>query len=113
MIHWFRKLLRRKAKPSTPFVYRRGWNAARWRASDSCVAEARAFYESEFGQRFLSVLHAEIPRGYAAVQPGQQLGRINGFIECLSVIDSLAELPPESTPEPEATFGVTEDENQP
>lgn len=101
-----------RKKPTPVAVHLRGWNLARWQSSDTSVEWARSLFASDMGQRLLSVLHNELPKGYAH-EAGQQLGRINGFLECIAVMERLAESSAKPADEPEATFGAPETDDDP
>lgn len=106
-MNWLRKLLRRKPEPPVG-AYRRGWNLTRWKSHPELIEQARELFASPLGASMLAVLHASIPHGYAHA-PGQQLGRMNGFLEAIRVLESLADGPEKPEVELEATWGA-EDE---
>lgn len=97
-------------KPVAP--YRLGWNANTFKGTQVYVDELRAFLTSTVGQAALSALYAEMPKGYvvAGHDPGQQLGRMNGFLEAISKFESLAELHPTNPLSVNETWGVDESE---
>lgn len=97
-------------KPVAP--YRLGWNANTFKGTQVYVDELRAFLTSTVGQAALSALYAEMPKGYVVVghDPGQQLGRMNGFLEAVRVFESLTESHPTSPLSVNETWGVDESE---
>lgn len=106
---------RRKTAPISVPRYRRGKNLMLWQTSKASVDQARELFATEFFQELLSVLHAHIPHGFASGDgAGQQLGRMNGYMEALRVLEATCDYAPMKTEEPESTFGINEAEfNQP
>lgn len=105
---WFRSGTR-GTRPSTvvrPAVpHRHGFNFAYWRTRADLIKYARELLATKEFQQLLSVLHAEMPKGYTE-NPALQLGRMNGWIECLRCLESLGEMPAAPTGEVPITYGA-------
>lgn len=93
------------ADPRPVALHRIGMDMIYWRTRPDLIKFARTLFATHEGQAMLSVLHAELPKGYTP-NPSIQLGRMNGWIECLRCLESMGDLPFGGEVELEATFGA-------
>lgn len=98
-----------KAPPRPVAPHRRGMNIAYWRTQPNLIAEAQKQWRTGFMQAVFSVLYSSMPTGYSTT-PDHQLGRMNGWLECIRHLEALADSPPAPFEEPESTFGVSDSE---
>lgn len=103
--------IQKEAKSPLPII--RGWDFSSFKSDVSSVTEFNQFLNSPLGQSFISVLHNSIPSGYpirgnpvSDTQANIELGHIQGFMECIQLIEALAQHTPDLTTPPEPDYGA-------
>lgn len=96
-------------------IARSGMTLERWRADDDNVKEARSLFKDSRFNGVMSVLRSEIPQGFPArgmvindTMASVELGRVQGYMDCLRMIASCAEFKPQNPDEVPAEFGADE-----
>lgn len=100
----------KKAEKINPVTLRYGMTLARWREQPNLIAECERIYSTRWFENWYSVLVTERPKGYSE-KSDLQLGRMNGFEECLQLIAIMAEHPVKPAHDIEPTWGVPEEES--
>ncbi len=82
-----------------------------WRANKELPSQAKKIFAEPTMRHVFSVLYNQIPTGFPIrgeaineTQAAVELGHINGYIQCLSLLKSLAQSP-EATDQVEQTYG--------
>lgn len=116
MLRW----LRSQTKKQVPiYIFQpTGMTLERWQSSSLYTAEARRLFADRTFQDIFSLLTNHRPQGYPVrgqdvsdTQALIELGRIEGYNDCLRLIVSLAQLPPKMREPLEATFEPPEKED--
>lgn len=94
-----------------------GYTLQEWRANTELSSHLKTIMDEAAMRHALSVLYNQIPSGFPLrgepineTQAAVELGRQNGYLECLSLFKSLAILPTTQT-EVEQTYGAEHTDN--
>lgn len=109
ILRWFGFKGTRKKRVA---VFPEGYTLEDWRANRELPGQAKKIFDEPVMRHVFSVLYNQIPSGFPLrgeqvndVQAAVELGRMNGYIECLSLLKSLAN-PAEHAEEVEQTYGA-------
>lgn len=85
----------------------------RWFEEEADVIALRTFRDSEVGRRVFAVLYASVPSGFPLrgapvtdTQSAIELGRINGHIGAVHLLEAMCEFPEEQPDHEEPDFGA-------
>lgn len=99
-------------KPKPTAVFPEGYTLEDWRTNKELPGHAKKIFEEPVMRYAFSVLYNQIPSGFPLrgqdvneTQAAVELGRVNGYIECLALLKSLAQSP-EQNQEVEQTYGA-------
>lgn len=93
-------------------IFPDGYTLEEWRANKSLPEMLRKILEEPTMRHAFSVLYNRVPSGFpirgdqvSDIQAAVELGRVNGYMECLSLLKSLA-ITPHINTEVEQTYGA-------
>lgn len=100
-----------RPKPQPRQLIPEGYTLEDWRSNRELPSQFKRVLEEPVMRRAISVMFQHLPTGYPIrgeaineIQAAVELGRINGYTECLSLFQSLAQSPA-STEQIEPTYG--------
>jgi hypothetical protein len=92
-----------------------GMTLEKWRKETSNIAAARDLWKHPVFQDILSIARNAQPRGYPprgvpinSTMAAVELGRCQGYLDCLGIIEATVDIPPEPTPDIPSDFGAEE-----
>lgn len=102
-MNWFNKIFGRGVteQPLRPIPrcepYPVGYTLGKWQASPHLAEQAQQLFHEELFRHIMAVLVNSIPSGYPArgavvndTTANIELGRIQGYLDCLNLLNSLA-----------------------
>lgn len=94
------KAVKKKPIIKIPVVFPEGYTLVEWRTNKDLPGNLQKVFGEPIMGHVFAVLYNQIPNGYPLrgealneTQAAVELGRMNGYIECLSLLKSLAVIP--------------------